>query len=80
MSNCLFPHDGTFVALTDSDSEPSIDEQRPYREDIYSRVNRRPTPHKKKHKPPRYTEYRVKQPSITFTDDTKSGTTPLSKS
>ena len=35
---------------TDSDSEFSSLERDNRPEDIYSRVNRRPTPHKKKHK------------------------------
>ena len=61
---------------SDSDSEPSVEDQR---EDIYSRVNRRPTPHKKKHKSQRYTEYRTKPPSITLTDHIKSADTPRSK-
>ena len=45
------------MVASDSDSDLSSLEHS-QKDDIYSRVNRRPTPHKKKHKPQRYVEYK----------------------
>ncbi len=57
---------GVFPDVTDSDSEFSSESKK---EDIYARVNRRPTPHKKRHKP-RYSDGSLPPPPIPpYTED-----------
>ena len=52
-STCNFTFDsGAMIGGgTDSDSERSSLEREEKKETIYSRVHRKPTPHKKKHRP-----------------------------
>ncbi len=60
---CVIPE------CTDSDSEfSSLERENHRRDDIYARVNRRPTPHKKKHKP-RHSDSSLPPPLPPYTDD-----------